>query len=97
MSPEVGGACPPPCVDFSFDNVEDGRRAILFGGYRPESGASSGAFVLDMETWVRTIANMETWVRTIANMKTWVRTIANMKTWVRTIANMETWVRTIAT
>ena len=48
----MGGACPPPCVDFSFDSTDEGLKAVLFGGYRPESGASSGAFVLDMEAWV---------------------------------------------
>lgn len=51
-SPEVGGECPPPCVDFSFDSIDEGQRAVMFGGYRPESGASSGAYILDMETWV---------------------------------------------
>ena len=50
-SPDVSGDCPPPCVDFSF-NCVDGKKAVLFGGYRPESGASSGAYVLNMDTWV---------------------------------------------
>ena len=50
-SPEVSGDCPPPCVDFSFNCIDD-RLTVLFGGYQPESGASSGAYILDMELWV---------------------------------------------
>ncbi len=50
-SPDVIGDCPPPCVDFSFDCIDE-RTGVLFGGYRPETGASSGAYLLDLETWV---------------------------------------------
>lgn len=50
----MGGDCPPPCVDFSFDCI-DQKKAVLFGGYQPESGASSGAYILDMDTWVSKI------------------------------------------
>lgn len=53
------GDCPPPCVDFSFECIDD-RTGVLFGGYRPETGASSGAYLLDLETWVG--ERVGTWV-----------------------------------
>ncbi len=48
----MSGECPPPCVDFSFTRV-DQHRAIAFGGFQPEMGTTSDAYMLDMETWVR--------------------------------------------
>ena len=45
------GSVPPPCVDFSFTCV-DKRRAVVFGGYQPQTGITNDTFLLDMDTWV---------------------------------------------
>ncbi len=47
----MSGEGPPPCVDFSFTRVDE-HRVIVFGGFQPELGTTSDAYVLDMETWV---------------------------------------------
>ena len=45
------GCVPPPCVDFSFTCV-DGRRAVVFGGYQPQTGITNDTYLIDMDTWV---------------------------------------------
>ena len=51
MTPVVHGELPPPCVDFSFTCLDESR-TLMYGGFQPESGTSSEAYVLNMETWV---------------------------------------------
>ena len=50
-TPVAHGDFPPPCVDFSFTSV-DNYRSVMYGGFQPEAGTSSEAYVLNMETWV---------------------------------------------
>ena len=51
MTPVVHGELPPPCVDFSFTSLDE-YRTLMYGGFQPESGTSSEAYILNMETWV---------------------------------------------
>ena len=50
-TPATTGTPPPPCVDFTFTMV-DGHRAVLFGGYQPDTGTVADAYIIDMEKWV---------------------------------------------
>lgn len=50
-SPTTMGSRPPPCVDFSLTKV-DSHRAVVFGGYQPETGTVAETYILNIETWV---------------------------------------------
>lgn len=50
-TPVVCGELPPPSVDFSFTCLDE-YRTLMYGGFQPESGTSSEAYILNMDAWV---------------------------------------------